>query len=362
MKKRLMLLFICLTVLASTMAGCGRKKTESGKGVVAAMDTTTTTTTPATTSTVPVDTTTATTMADTTVPADTASSETATTQAAKAQPSYAITEISKIMYVIKSVNVRSGPGTDYEKVGSLSANQEVTVTGQADTGWYRIAYQDGEGFVSNHYLSDTKPETEKSSTQNIAENPSKQSEQKQTEATTKAPSRTYPNGNYSPGSLYGPKLTQAELDQVADAVQTFLATYDTASMDEYTKIETAHDYLCSKVTYAASWAENRANTAWGALVYGEAQCSGYARAMKALCDAMCVGCYYVHADENASNPSHQWNTVSIGGNWYIVDVQCNDSCGAKFAYLVSDEVYANFFGMSWDRSSIPACPAVYQMQ
>ena len=173
------------------------------------------------------------------------------------------------------------------------------------------------------------------------------------------PARTYPSGNYSPGSVYGPKLSQAELDQVADVVQSYMNSYDFSSMSDYQKVETAHDYLCNVCEYAADWRLNQANTAWGALVYHEAQCSGYARAMKALCDAMGVGCYYVHADENASNPSHQWNVVCIDGSWYIIDVQANDKSGFEMAYLVSDDFYASSTGMSWDRSSVPACPNNY---
>lgn len=174
-----------------------------------------------------------------------------------------------------------------------------------------------------------------------------------------APARAYPSGNYSPGSVYGPKLSQAELDQVADAVQAYMNSYDFTAMSEYDKVATAHDYLCSTCEFAADWRYNRANTAWGALVYHEAQCSGYARAMKALCDAMGVGCYYVHADENAFNPSHQWNEVCIDGNWYIIDVQANDKSGFKAFYLLSDDTYAGMSGMSWDRSSVPSCPADY---
>ncbi len=179
------------------------------------------------------------------------------------------------------------------------------------------------------------------------------------DSSTSSSSRSsYPAGDYSVGSVYGPKLNQTQLDQVADAVETFLATYDTASMDDYTKVLTAHDYLCSVCSYAPDWSQNGANTAWGALVYHQAQCSGYARAMKALCDAMGVGCYYVHADENSINPSHQWNECCVNGNWYIVDVQCNDSSGFKAYFLVSDNTYAAT-GMSWDRSSVPSCPSDY---
>lgn len=178
-------------------------------------------------------------------------------------------------------------------------------------------------------------------------------------AAPKAPARAYPAGNYSQGSVYGPKLSQAELDQVADAVQVYLSSYDFSTMSEYDKVATAHDYLCNTCEYAPDWRYNRANTAWGALIYHEAQCSGYARAMKALCDAMGVGCYYVHADENAFNPSHQWNEVCIDGNWYIIDVQGNDTSGFKIFYLLSDDTYAAISGMSWDRGSVPACPADY---
>lgn len=178
-------------------------------------------------------------------------------------------------------------------------------------------------------------------------------------AVPQAPARAYPAGNYSLGSVYGPKLSQAELDEVADAVQTYMNSYDFSSMSEYDKVATAHDYLCNTCEFAPDWRYNRANTAWGALIYHEAQCSGYARAMKALCDAMGVGCYYVHADENAINPSHQWNEVCIDGNWYIIDVQGNDKSGFKAFYLLSDDTYAAISGMSWDRSSVPACPADY---
>ena len=74
------------------------------------------------------------------------------------KPTYTVQEMDKTMYAKQSVNLRSGPSTDYEKVGSLTINQEVTITGQADTGWYRIDYNNSVAFVSDNYLSDTKVE------------------------------------------------------------------------------------------------------------------------------------------------------------------------------------------------------------
>lgn len=63
---------------------------------------------------------------------------------------YSYTELSQTMYAQSTVNVRDLPEQTGAKLGSLSTNQEVTVTGQCnETGWYRISYNGGEGFVSN---------------------------------------------------------------------------------------------------------------------------------------------------------------------------------------------------------------------
>jgi uncharacterized protein YkwD len=68
---------------------------------------------------------------------------------------YTYTDMSATMYADSSVSVRDLPSTDGNKLGSLSANQEVTVTGQCnETSWYRIEYKNGVGYVSNKYLSE----------------------------------------------------------------------------------------------------------------------------------------------------------------------------------------------------------------
>lgn len=68
---------------------------------------------------------------------------------------YTYADLSKTMYAKSTVNVRSLPSTSGSKLGSLSKNQEVAVTGQCnETGWYRISFNGGEGFVSNKYLAD----------------------------------------------------------------------------------------------------------------------------------------------------------------------------------------------------------------
>ena len=68
-------------------------------------------------------------------------------------PAYEVETLEAIMYAIRSLNIRIGPSVDYEKIGSLQTNQEVSVTGKANTGWYQIAFQGGFAYVSDKYLS-----------------------------------------------------------------------------------------------------------------------------------------------------------------------------------------------------------------
>ena len=84
------------------------------------------------------------------------------------KPEYTYTDMSATMYATQTVNVRNLPNTDGEKVGSLSTNQEVAITGQASTGWYRIQYNGSEAYVSNKYLSDEKVEVKPATSESAA--------------------------------------------------------------------------------------------------------------------------------------------------------------------------------------------------
>ena len=79
------------------------------------------------------------------------------------------TDCNETVYAISTVNLRVGPGTDYEKIGSLSARDSVTRTG-VGTGdyenWSRVILSDGtEVYVSSKYVSTTKPAAQQTTTQ-----------------------------------------------------------------------------------------------------------------------------------------------------------------------------------------------------
>ncbi|MBO5145873.1 MAG: SH3 domain-containing protein [Lachnospiraceae bacterium] len=74
---------------------------------------------------------------------------------------YTFHDMSAAKYAKSTVTVRNLPDTDGEKVGSLSMNQEVAVTGQCnETGWYRIELDGNTAYVSDSYLVDNQIETQ----------------------------------------------------------------------------------------------------------------------------------------------------------------------------------------------------------
>ena len=71
---------------------------------------------------------------------------------------YTCTEMTQTMYAKSAVNVRDLPGTDGNKIGSLKASEEITVTGKCDqTGWYRFDLNGTTAYVSDKYIVSEKP-------------------------------------------------------------------------------------------------------------------------------------------------------------------------------------------------------------
>ena len=83
------------------------------------------------------------------------------TEPQEAEQVQLFTEVNETVYATGTVNLRSGPSTAHDKVGSLNKSDSVTRVGigTADAeGWSRIQLSDGSTvYVSNKYLSTTKP-------------------------------------------------------------------------------------------------------------------------------------------------------------------------------------------------------------
>lgn len=114
------------------------------------------------------------------------------------------TEVNETVYATGTVNLRSGPSTAHDKVGSLNKSDSVTRVGigTADAeGWSRIQLSDGNiVYVSNKYLSTTKPVVQQQQTSKPSggqqskpsggqqSKPSESTQQQQTQQTETQPS------------------------------------------------------------------------------------------------------------------------------------------------------------------------------
>ena len=73
------------------------------------------------------------------------------------------TEVNETVYATGTVNIRASYTADSDKLGSLSVGQSVTRTGTSIAGteaegWSRVELSDGTtAYISNKYLSTTKP-------------------------------------------------------------------------------------------------------------------------------------------------------------------------------------------------------------
>ena len=198
------------------------------------------------------------------------------------------------------------------------------------------------------------------STPDPTEPPAETSEPEITPAPTETPGGSeeplyddFP-GDYSYGTIYGPYLDEQHRREIKEQVRYFLLNYYDPAASDYANVKAAHDYLVDTVVYEDNTSTNFAWTAWGALVHKGATCEGYTRAFLAMCDAMGIGCYYVHS----TRTQHVWNIVQVDGEWYHIDVQGNDLSNHNYWFLVSDDIM-RIDGYSWDTASFPACPRTY---
>ncbi len=93
------------------------------------------------------------TQAETTATASPVSTEVPTETPVATTAEEGITAVDDHVWTIGSVNMRKGPGTEYEKVGVVPVNTEVHRTGICDNGWIRIEYKDITAFISGKYTT-----------------------------------------------------------------------------------------------------------------------------------------------------------------------------------------------------------------
>lgn len=66
-----------------------------------------------------------------------------------------------VCYTTTSLNVRKGPSTKYQIIGTIPVNTEVTISGEnyKDFEWLQVNYNGQAGYINTKYLSTQKTES-----------------------------------------------------------------------------------------------------------------------------------------------------------------------------------------------------------
>ncbi|WP_026526395.1 SH3 domain-containing protein [Butyrivibrio sp. VCD2006] len=74
-------------------------------------------------------------------------------------PEYSITvyDEEKSYYSNDRVNIRTGAGTEFDRLATIKRDTKVTVLGETDNGWYQVMYNDEVGYIMGDYIQETEP-------------------------------------------------------------------------------------------------------------------------------------------------------------------------------------------------------------
>lgn len=66
--------------------------------------------------------------------------------------------VDEIVYATSDVNIRKGPSTNDNIIGSLAYGKNIKRVGKGDNNWSKVIYNDEEAYISSNYLTTKKPE------------------------------------------------------------------------------------------------------------------------------------------------------------------------------------------------------------
>ncbi|MDR1536886.1 MAG: hypothetical protein LBU32_02625 [Clostridiales bacterium] len=140
---------------------------------------------------------------------------------------------------------------------------------------------------------------------------------------------------------------------------------------DYRKVLEIHDYIRKNVTYdyeallmanTTKTGREDSYTVVGAMIKRKCACSGYAMAMKLLCEKAGIECHVITGTASSAKASgpHAWNAVKISGYYHHVDVTWDNQLSGNieipnYGYFgLDDEEISK--DHNWDRRCFPPCP------
>lgn len=146
-------------------------------------------------------------------------------------------------------------------------------------------------------------------------------------------------------------IREMKKDSLLKAKQ-IIRDLDLANKSEYDIVYAVNEYLCDNCVYPDKEPySNESHTIYGALIERSAVCEGYAKTAQLIFELCGLDSYYVVGDTPAGG--HAWNLVNVEGNYYQLDITWNDSEYQPNGYfLVTDDYMKK--SRVWDTSRYPA--------
>ena len=73
------------------------------------------------------------------------------------EPAITWEKVNETVYATGNVNVRTGPGTSYDKLGQLKTGEAVKRVAIGSNGWSKVEYNGKEAYISSNYLTREEP-------------------------------------------------------------------------------------------------------------------------------------------------------------------------------------------------------------
>ena len=147
---------------------------------------------------------------------------------------YVIEDCEGEYVLIKSAVVRSGPSTDFDKLGQLQADSVVEITGTTDNGWFKFEFDSTDGYINQKFfIEKEKYDKEQESDNNNDDNQG--SDNGNNQQNNNQPENNPPENNQPENNP--PENTQPDNNQDNQSGQSTLAQQIVALCNEYRAAE-----------------------------------------------------------------------------------------------------------------------------
>lgn len=119
--------------------------------------------------------------------------------------------------------------------------------------------------------------------------------------------------------------TLKQTETVNDFSREILQAMGVASMTNYEKVKSIHNYVCELITYDDD-AEN-SSSVYSAYMRQKGLCNSYALCMYKLLTEAGVPCHWIGGSAGTGRDAqgHAWNIVELGDQWYNLDATWDDA-------------------------------------